>query len=191
MRILTVRQPWAWAITAGYKDVENRVRNIAGDYRGPVLIHTSKRLPPFQEHWDAGTRIAGITGKRPLFHDPSSMGAIIGVVDLVDVHRSEGNKDGIVADMIRDRDPYALNGSCSPWAEANVYHLVFANPRALDEPIPWRGGLGLRKVPQFDVVGDWLVEASDRCSCGGGPYQHEPACGWEPVAQLIPAGVTA
>lgn len=41
MRILTVRQPWAWAIIHGQKDVENRVRNIAGDYRGPVAIHTA------------------------------------------------------------------------------------------------------------------------------------------------------
>lgn len=39
MRILTVRQPWAWAIIHGGKDVENRVRNIAGDYRGPIAIH--------------------------------------------------------------------------------------------------------------------------------------------------------
>lgn len=33
MRILTVRQPWAWAIIHGGKDVENRTRNVAGDYR--------------------------------------------------------------------------------------------------------------------------------------------------------------
>ena len=30
MRVLTVRQPWAWAIIHGGKDVENRVRNLAG-----------------------------------------------------------------------------------------------------------------------------------------------------------------
>jgi hypothetical protein len=43
VRILTVRQPWAWAIIHGGKTVENRVRNIAGDYRGPVLIHVGLR----------------------------------------------------------------------------------------------------------------------------------------------------
>lgn len=41
MRILTVRQPWVWAIIHGGKDVENRVRNIAGSYRGPVAIHVA------------------------------------------------------------------------------------------------------------------------------------------------------
>ena len=29
MRVLTVRQPWAWAIIHGQKDVENRVRSLA------------------------------------------------------------------------------------------------------------------------------------------------------------------
>ena len=29
LRILTVRQPYAWAIIHGGKDIENRTRNIA------------------------------------------------------------------------------------------------------------------------------------------------------------------
>lgn len=39
LRVLTVRQPWAWSLIEGGKDVENRSRNIAGSYRGPVAIH--------------------------------------------------------------------------------------------------------------------------------------------------------
>ena len=39
LRVLTVRQPWAWSLIEGGKDCENRVRNIAGSYRGPVAIH--------------------------------------------------------------------------------------------------------------------------------------------------------
>ena len=39
MKAITVRQPWAWAIMHDGKDVENRSRNIAGTYRGPVVIH--------------------------------------------------------------------------------------------------------------------------------------------------------
>ncbi|GAA3142327.1 hypothetical protein GCM10020255_022450 [Rhodococcus baikonurensis] len=41
MRILTVRQPYAWQIVHGDKNIENRTRNIAGKYRGPVAIHAS------------------------------------------------------------------------------------------------------------------------------------------------------
>lgn len=135
MRIMTVRQPWASAIIYRGKDVENRVRNIAGEYRGPVAIHSSKRLPPFQEHWDAGTVVARITGARPLFHDPQSMGAIIGVVDLVDVHLPIDCWEPPVADDL-----------CSPWALLGNYHLVLANPRPLAEPIPFKGALGLRRL---------------------------------------------
>ena len=43
MRALTVRQPWAWAIIHGGKDVENRVRSL-GPYRGPVAIHAGLAL---------------------------------------------------------------------------------------------------------------------------------------------------
>ena len=38
IRGLTIRQPWAWAIVHGGKDVENRSRSL-GPYRGLVAIH--------------------------------------------------------------------------------------------------------------------------------------------------------
>lgn len=161
MRILTVRQPWAWAIIHGGKDVENRTRNIAGDYRGPVAIHVAKRLPPFQEHWDAGTAIAAIAGRRPLFHDMRSMGAIIGVVDLIDVHSASviggcGRMDNNCAEH-----PAGCRHHCSPWAmgpaaDGWFQHLVLADPRPLADPIPYRGALGLRTLDGETVR---LIEA--------------------------------
>lgn len=39
-RILSVRQPWAFAIARGWKPIENR--SWPTDYRGPLLIHASK-----------------------------------------------------------------------------------------------------------------------------------------------------
>ena len=138
MRILTVRQPWAWAIIHGGKHVENRVRNIAGDYRGPVAIHVAKRLPPFQEHWDAGTMIAEITGRRPLFHDPATMGAIIGVVNLWAVHMHDGSARFNCCPNAPDK--------YTRWAQPGMWHLCFASPRALKEPIPFKGALGLRHL---------------------------------------------
>lgn len=141
MRVLTVRQPWAHAIIYHGKDVENRVRNIAGAYRGPIAIHAAKRLPTFEEHWAAGTAIARITGFRPLFHSPDSMGAIVGVVDLVNVQAWSLTECGI-ADETTDH-PHA---ACSPWAFTDGWHLELANPRALGEPIPYKGALGLRTL---------------------------------------------
>lgn len=140
MRILTVRQPWAWAIIHGGKDVENRTRNIAGDYRGPVAIHAAVRLPSFKDHWDAGTVIADITGIRPLFHPPGSLGHIIGVVDLVEVH------DGTVESLHAHNGDVIVTSPCSPWALPDYHHLELANPRRLENPISFTGSLGLRRL---------------------------------------------
>lgn len=38
---LSIRQPWAWLIVNGYKDVENRTRCLKR-YLGPVMIHASQ-----------------------------------------------------------------------------------------------------------------------------------------------------
>jgi hypothetical protein len=40
MKALSIRQPWAWLIVNGYKDIENRTWNTK--FRGLVLIHASK-----------------------------------------------------------------------------------------------------------------------------------------------------
>jgi hypothetical protein len=42
MRAISVRQPWAWLIVNGYKDVENR--DWKRDLRGEVLIHASRMI---------------------------------------------------------------------------------------------------------------------------------------------------
>ena len=142
MRALTIRQPWAWAVIHAGKTVENRSRNIAGAYRGLVAIHASKRddLNAFtasdvlckavESHLPR--RASGIADMREpwlLNH-----GMIIGVVDLVDVHR----------DNIHGR---LYLRACSSWATEGTTHLVFANPRPLDCPIPARGRLGLWTLP--------------------------------------------
>ena len=40
MKALSIKQPWAWLIVNGFKDVENRTWRTK--YRGPLLIHASK-----------------------------------------------------------------------------------------------------------------------------------------------------
>lgn len=134
-----MRQPWAYAIIHGGKDVENRSRNIAGTYRGLVAIHAAKsRLATFD------ALHAGLWPYRPRAH---TLGAIIGVVDLVDVHSP-------ATDLRRDDFcQTAMGDLCSVWAEIEAWHLVLANARPLAEPIPYRGALGLRTLPD-DVAAD-------------------------------------
>ena len=139
MRAITVRQPWAWAIVHGGKDVENRSRNIAGAYRGPVAIHAAMQ----PDNWWpetaprdilravlAGAVAAGVD-KRDFWY---LRGSLIGVADLVAVH---------YADTCFDNP----SGPCSRWAVRMHQHLVLANPRPLPEPVRATGHLGLWTLP--------------------------------------------
>lgn len=134
MRVLTVRQPWAWAIIHGGKDVENRVRNIAGTYRGLVAIHAglSKNPGPWWLRVD------------PPFGSESgeNFGVIIGVAELVGVHEADTG----------DCNQHSMAGAdfspCSVWAEPDGYHLVLEKPRPFETPIPYRGALGLRRLEE-------------------------------------------
>lgn len=146
MRILTVRQPWAWAIIHGGKDVENRVRNIAGDYRGPVAIHAG--LAAYEQGNVASKAHAAAHGTET--DTGMVFGAIIGVVDLTDVH-SASVIDG--CGWLRHDCPEhgTCREHCSKWAmgptqDGWFQHLVLANPRPLTEPIPFKGALGLRTL---------------------------------------------
>lgn len=148
MRVLTVKQPWAWAIIHGDKDVENRVRSL-GPYRGPIAVHVSKRVardvieaPPRVLTRAVGTwRLnGGAFGKFPW---TEHLGHIIGVVDLVNVHHglnTEPNRMRAVRSCFQPGKPY---GPCSPWAMPDHHHLALTNPRLLTRPIPATGRLAL------------------------------------------------
>jgi hypothetical protein len=50
MKVIVIRQPWAWLIVNGFKDIENR--SWRTHYRGALLIQASAGLPAkrkFQE----------------------------------------------------------------------------------------------------------------------------------------------
>ncbi|WP_405375918.1 MULTISPECIES: hypothetical protein [unclassified Microbacterium] len=155
MRIITIRQPWAWAIIHGGKNVENRVRNIAGDYRGPVAIHVARadaeNAP--ESLWMKHAAWYRARRPQPKTFDSSwsDRGRIIGVVDLVDVHSASVIGGCGRMDNNCDEHPHGCRHHCSPWAmgpapEGWYQHLVLANPRPLAEPIPFKGALGLRRL---------------------------------------------
>lgn len=133
MKAITVRQPWAGLILHGGKDVENRSRNIAGSYRGPLVVHSSLTLATLTAaDGDPWTRLYDAVG---LSTSDDACGVALGVVDLVGVHP--------YADC--DRRPFA--GFCSNWAGSGAMHLELAHPHAFAEPIPYRGRLGLWEFP--------------------------------------------
>jgi hypothetical protein len=148
MRILTVRQPWAHAIIHGGKNVENRVRNLAGRYQGPVAIHAGMR--PDDQGW-VNAEAYRLTTTMHL-GQPGVLGAIIGVVELRDVHRSRMSENGNVC--FDNTTP--IGQVCSRWADQfgtpGGFHLVLSNPRPLAQPIPFKGALGLRTLDPATIA---------------------------------------
>lgn len=156
MRVLTVRQPWAWAIIHGGKDVENRVRSL-GPYRGDTAIHAGlgwseqgaedteviRSIVSDLNGWRASDlELWGADTIEP--HDPRFVrGAVIGVVDLVDVHHDQTVGATHCCSDGRWHGAQPCPGPCSPWAMPGHHHLVLANPRPLPRPIPATGRLGL------------------------------------------------
>lgn len=133
VKALTLRQPWAWAVIYGGKDVENRRWRTA--YRGPLLIHAGKNSDPDPE---ASSRLLWTMADPEAFGQPrgawQAREAIIGFVYLADV----------------------LTDSPSPWATAGWYQWVFEFPSPVDPLIPCRGRPGLWAPPA--AVAERLAE---------------------------------
>lgn len=147
MRILTVRQPWAWAIIHAGKTVENRQTNIAGAYRGPVAIHAAKS---YSDGWVSPQLASAMNRHRGVWEEPQPwrdhFGEIIGVVDLIGVHRVVEGASRRHCEVVTEPTHDSESGACSHWAELGALHLVLQNPRPLAQPIPYRGMLGLRTL---------------------------------------------
>jgi hypothetical protein len=118
MKALSVRQPWAWLICMGFKDIENR--NWSTNFTGRIYIHAGKTLGvrpgSSQEQWilEKLTRHQLDEYRHAVFH----RGAIIGEVDVTG----------------------CIESSISPWFTGH-YGFVLANPVLYPEPIPCNGKL--------------------------------------------------
>jgi hypothetical protein len=105
LRAITIRQPWAWAIIFGGKDIENR--SWLTHYRGLLAIHAGLAYLS-----DA----AMPRGVRTPERKDLVFGAVIGVVDLHDVvekSRSRWFADGGYGFVLRDPRPLAKPVRCS------------------------------------------------------------------------------
>ena len=121
MKALSIRQPWAWLIVNGYKDIENRVRPT--QLRGRVMIHAGKAVDSYAlALWLSDSVLRAIP--MPNIQELVT-GAIIGEVDITG----------------------CVTASKSPWF-TGPYGFVLANPKAYEQPIPCKGKLGFFEVTQ-------------------------------------------
>lgn len=125
---LSIRQPWAWLIVNGFKDIENRTWPTA--YRGPLLIHAGKVLRP--EDYEAAMLFIEALVNPALVHqvpdmDELPLGGFVGVANLVD--------------CVRQSDSPWFTGSDTD--DGHGFVLAGARPMAFE---PWKGRLGFFNV---------------------------------------------
>jgi hypothetical protein len=118
--MLSLKQPWAWAVATGRKRVENRTWSTR--YRGSVYIHASSKFDRDAAEWL--TREVRLTPP-----DDLTQSAIVAVADLTAiVTRREAARFG-------------------KWF-FGPYGFVLTNTQALTRPVSVKGKLGLSRVPK-------------------------------------------
>lgn len=114
-RVISVKQPFAWAIASGRKRIENR--SWQTPYRGVVYIHASGSFDRKGAEWLAETFKIKAPSDAPC-------GAIVAVAELTDVvTRKRAQRFG-------------------RWFTGR-YGFVLSNVRALRSPVKTLGKLGL------------------------------------------------
>ena len=88
MKAISVRQPWAWLIVNGHKDIENR--DWPTKFRGPVYIHASKGMTR-NEYEDAAAFARGLGVTVPPA-DQLERGGIVGAVHITDCVDDSGSR---------------------------------------------------------------------------------------------------
>jgi hypothetical protein len=149
MKMLTVRQPWCWAIAAGYKTIENRTWTT--QYRGQLGIHSSARWDDDRE--DA-VRFIRDTARELGHTTPLTLrdawplpatGYVLAVVDLVGV-----------CDVTLERPDRRCD--CGPWAIPGQAHWRLDNVRRLDKPLEAKGRLGLWELDFTLKSQEWTAD---------------------------------
>jgi hypothetical protein len=83
--VLSIRQPWAWLIVSGAKDIENR--NWPTKFRGEFYVHASKYQPSDAE-LDQSEDDFNVT----INHTDLQFGGIVGAAEVVDCVASHNSK---------------------------------------------------------------------------------------------------
>lgn len=136
MRGLSLIQPWASLVALGHKRIETR--DWASAYRGDLLIHASKHMPPEARELADALHRAGIL--------PAILprGSVVGYARLTGYEKTETLAPRVIG------SPEFEYGNYEPLR----FGWFLEGAKALPYPIPHKGALGLWTVPQvlLDLV---------------------------------------
>ena len=149
MKVLSVRQPWAWLLFNG-KDIEHRTWYTG--HRGPLLIQASKGVAPddFMPKQREYIESAGIV-------IPDSIdlprGAIVGSVTLTEVYSDLSIPKWIFKDL-------ESLGKGKQWMEG-PHGFKMRDAVQFHQPIPYRGSLGIREASDANMTSDLFETLED------------------------------
>lgn len=132
MKVLTVKQPWAYLICSGIKDIENRSWKLPEKYKGErVLIHASAKADDIKLAIDGQATVEEIQLLSALnYCDENELySAIIGSVRFVDC---TFNHHSIWAEK---SEGIATGGHVINVNKPIIWNWVVADPVLFDKPI--------------------------------------------------------
>ena len=132
MKVLTVKQPWAYLICSGIKDIENRSWKLPEKYKGErVLIHASAKADDIKLAIDGQATVEEIQLLSALnYCDENELySAIIGSVRFVDC---TFNHHSIWAEK---SEGIATGGHVINVNKPIIWNWVVADPVLFDRPI--------------------------------------------------------
>lgn len=142
MKALSIRQPWAWLIVQGHKDIENRTWHTK--YRGRFLVHAAQGMTSKEYRF-----AAAYARQRGVVLPPAEQlqrGGIVGSVELVD----------------------SVDHSDSPWYMGEKGFVLRA-PYPI-EFCPMRGRLGFFDGPSLINPGTICTYQYGTWECRGDGY---------------------
>lgn len=113
---ISIRQPHAWAIMAGVKNVEFRSKPTR--YRGPVLVHAGK------SEQDLASLDQYLADRPDLANPTLYFGCLLGVVDLTDCRLLGKGDFGLVLANPRPIEPVIAKGKLAMLYETDVADLA-------------------------------------------------------------------
>lgn len=135
MRALSIRQPWAWLIANGYKDIENRTWRT--HYRGPLLIHASGGMTR-DEYEDVADFVRGLNRIQLLAGSNAK--------PIVLPERDELARGGIIG-CARLAGCIAPENRRSDWHMEGQYGFLMLGAAPVPF-VPCKGKLGIFDVPE-------------------------------------------
>ncbi|MGC5012562.1 hypothetical protein ACLQ2R_17500 [Streptosporangium sp. DT93] len=147
IKAITIKQPWAWAIAHGGKDVENRTWGTS--HTGLLAIHAGAAWAK-EGAYDRQVIAAAQASKdeKSCYDPPLHVEIEVGSGRASRVRPTDPRyiRSAIVA-VAEVENMGVCEGYCSLWAIPGQHHWRLTNVRPLAQPVPCKGRLGLWNLP--------------------------------------------